>query len=208
MEPTRPRAICRSGTRLIRTSRPSMMDIPVWVLALAIAVAGASNQDWARADREIRRLSPSVFPNLPMAVRAELGRRGCLIPQPFTARRPENVIRGHFTSPAQTDWAVLCSIAGVSSILVFRGGSVINVAELQRLPDRTFLQVVADNLAIGYSRAIGVANARLIRKYQKEFGGLVPSPLDHEGINDIFVEKGSSVWYWHRGQWLELQGAD
>jgi hypothetical protein len=180
----------------------------VRLLAIVIGVAGAGSQDWARAEREIRQLSPSAFPNLPITIQMDLGRRGCLIPQPFTATRAGNVVRGHFTSPAQTDWAVLCSKAGESSILVFRGGSVADVAELQRLPDRTFLQVVGANFVIGYSRAVTVASARVIREYQKAFGGAAPPPLDHEGIEDSFLEKGSSVWYWYRGRWLELQGAD
>jgi hypothetical protein len=177
-------------------------------LAVVAAVAVAGGQDWDRAEREIRRLSPSAFPDLPMAIRADLARRGCLIPQPFSARRPENVIRGRFTSASQRDWAVLCSIAGTSSILVFRAGSVTDVAELQPFPDRTFLQVIGDNFAVGYSRAIGVADARFIREHHRQYGGPEPPPLDHDGIDDIFVEKGSSVWYWYRGQWLKLQGAD
>jgi hypothetical protein len=53
-----------------------------------------------------------------------------------------------------------------------------------------------------------VASARLIREYQRGFGGPASPPLDHDGIDDSFLEKGSSVWYWYRGQWLELQGAD
>jgi hypothetical protein len=29
-----------------------------------------------------------------------------------------------------------------------------------------------------------------------------------DGINNIFVEKGSLVWYWDGGRWLKLTGAD
>jgi hypothetical protein len=35
-----------------------------------------------------------------------------------------------------------------------------------------------------------------------------PPPLDHDGIDDGVVEKGSSVWYWYRGRWLELTGSN
>jgi hypothetical protein len=69
-----------------------------------------------------------------------------------------------------------------------------------------FLQVVGANGAIGYSRALGVANAKYIREHNRNDPNL--PRLNHDGINDIFVEKGSSVWYWYGGRWLELSGAD
>jgi hypothetical protein len=94
----------------------------------------------------------------------------------------------------------------VSSILVFRSGSVSSVAELASFPDSTFLQVVGPNDAIGYSRAIVAATAGYIRERNRSNPKL--PRLDHDGINDLFVEKGSSVWYWDGGRWLELDGAD
>jgi len=32
--------------------------------------------------------------------------------------------------------------------------------------------------------------------------------LDHDGINDTFVEHASVVWYWYGRRWLQLTGAD
>jgi len=121
-------------------------------------------QDWSRADRESTRLLPSAFPILPAAVRADLERRGCTIPQPYGAKSPENVIAGAFTRKGDIDWAVLCSIRRISTILIYREGSVHNVDRLERFPDSTFLQVVAydagGNPMPGYSRAIGRADAK------------------------------------------------
>src|SRR5689334_18492660 len=71
------------------------------------------------ADRQVVRLSPAAFPELPKNLRAELQRRGCKIPQLPMVRGRQNVIKGQFAKPGQTDWAVLCSIERVSSILVF-----------------------------------------------------------------------------------------
>jgi hypothetical protein len=51
-------------------------------------------------------------------------------------------------------------------------------------------------------------DARFISQHHKRYGGPEPPPLDHEGINDAFVEKASGVWYWYRGKWLRLSGAD
>jgi len=96
----------------------------------------------------------------------------------------------------------------VSSILVFRGGSPAAVAELAREPDLTYLQVVDVGDVVGYSRALGVADAKYIREHHRQYGGPKPPRLDHDGINDIFIEKGSVVWYWSNGRWLQLTGAD
>ncbi len=165
----------------------------------------ASAQDWEKADFETKRLPPSAFPSLPTAIRQDLEKRKCTIPQAHTARRPGNVISGRFTSVAQTDWAVLCSIKRASSILVFRGGSVVSVEELASHSDLTFLQVVGPGV-VGYSREIVAATAEYIRAHGR--GDARLPRVTHEGINDLFVEKGSSVWYWSGGRWLELPGAD
>jgi hypothetical protein len=53
-----------------------------------------------------------------------------------------------------------------------------------------------------------VADQEYIRVHYEAFGSLKPPPLDHEGINDAFIEKGSHVWYWYDGQWMQLAGSD
>ena len=68
----------------------------------------------------------------------------------------------------------------------------------------TVLKVSPDTVM----RALRVADRRYIREQHAAFGGPQPPPLDHDGINDIYVEKASVVWYWYRGKWLHLQGAD
>jgi hypothetical protein len=168
--------------------------------------SAGTGQDWAGADVATTRLRPAAFPDLPVAVRKDLERRGCTVPQSFAAARAENVARGRFTSATGRDWAVLCSVARVSTILVFRGGTVPAVAELGRSPDSNFLQAVDDHGAVGYSRAIAVADARMIRAHNRDNPDL--PRLDHDGINDIFVEKASTIWYWYRGRWLGLSGVD
>lgn len=161
-----------------------------------------------RARQEMVRLQPSAFHELSTPVRQELERRGCSIPQAFSTRAPHNVIRGRFTTPTQEDVAVLCSKERASSILVFRGGSAASVAELASLQDAGFLQVVGPDGAIGFSRKLAVADPGYIREHHERYGGPEPPALDHDGINDLFVEKASVVWYWDGGRWLQLTGAD
>lgn len=149
---------------------------------------------------------PGQSPSPPLT--AKDWTRADTVPQSFTTHTPHDVVRGRFTSSPQQDVAVLCSKDGVSSILVFRGGSAASMMEVSRQPDSIFLQVVASGGVIGYSRALDVANPEYIRKHHGRYGGRKPPSLDHDGINDIFIRKASVVWYWYRGRWLQLQGAD
>jgi hypothetical protein len=181
----------------------------IWLqlVALMSGVPQISAEAWNVADRMTKRLPPSAFSNLPTQLRTDLERRGCTIPQPYGASEPDNVIRGRFTSSGQTDWAVLCSRAQVSSILLFRGGSPSAVVELASRPDRHSLQGVGGG-RIGFSRKLGVATPKSIQDFYKAYGGHRPPPLDHDGIEDAFVDKASVIKYWYRDRWLDLQGSD
>jgi hypothetical protein len=178
-----------------------------WALLCVVAFASVVAQNWASADAVIKNLKPSAFTNIPTAVRAELEHRGCTVPQPYNSMHPANIVSGRFTSGKQIDWAALCSRERISAILVFRGGSTTDVAELAREPDISYLQGVGDGI-IGFSRSLGVADAKYIRKHHDPRSRTRLPPLDHEGITDTFVEKASVVWYWSGGRWLQLAGAD
>lgn len=163
--------------------------------------------DWARADATMTRLLPSRVSMLPAAVRDELNKRGCRIPQPglAPATTTRNVIRGHFLSPTSEDWAVLCSRARRSAILVFRGGAATHVDELGAADDASYLEAIAPGRA-AFSRDISPATAAAIRAHRAETD---PRPtLDHDGIDDAFLEKGSTIWFWSTDRWLKLSGAD
>ena len=183
-----------------------MMSVFVAVMAIIAGLWSGGAQDWDKADLATRRSPPSAFPELPASIQKDLTRRGCTIPQPDDAT-DANVIKGRFASARQTDWAVLCSIRRISSILVFRNESPSLVAELAAQPDRGSLRVIVDGV-IGYSRVLGVADADFIRVHYQRYGGTKPPPLDHDGIEDAALESASVVWYWYRGHWLELTGAN
>lgn len=159
------------------------------------------------AERQIVRLPPAAFPELPGKVAGALRRRGCTIPQEAFAKKPHNVIRGQFARPGQTDWAVLCSVKGVSTILVFWNGAELNPDAIGAGPDSGWLQVVGED-QIGYSRAISPVGRAFILGHYQAYGGPKPPPIDHQGIDDAFVGKASVTWYLHGGKWLSLTGAD
>ena len=172
-------------------------------LLVAPAPAGT---EWTRADHEMVRVRPARFGALPAPIRSELDRRGCTIPQPFTAdtEHLENAIRGRFVSRASADWAVLCSRNRRSAILVFRSGDVSTIDEIGAEDDVTRLQVTGPG-RIGYSRRISAVRARELRELDRSRDPGLPMP-DHDGIQDAFIEKGSIVWYWSGRRWLRIAG--
>jgi hypothetical protein len=175
---------------------------------VALPVHAQTRNDWAAAARAIRRLPPSSFPQLPRVIQDALEKRRCTIPQSFYPERLHNVVSGSFARLGQRDWAVLCSVDGRSTILVFWAGRVTPPpAELAPADDATFLQGIG-NGKIGYSRAIDRADTAWIREHAEAYDGPLPKRLDHDGIDDAFVEKASQVFYYEDGAWHGLAGSD
>src|ERR1700680_309938 len=159
------------------------------------------------AERRIVRLPPTAFRELPRNVVRELQHRGCTIPQEAFTRKQHNVIRGEFAKSGQTDWAVLCSVNGVSTILIFWNGSENSPVAIAPMEDRNFLQGITAN-EIGFSRGIAPVGKDFIMRHYDAYGGQKPPPIDHQGIDDAFIEKASVTWYFQDGKWLKLTGAD
>jgi hypothetical protein len=166
--------------------------------------------DWDGAARKIRRLPPDAFPQLSATVAAVLRARGCRVPQPdhmIDAPGPVSIIRGQFFAKGQSGWAVLCSKDGFSTILVFRSDADGKPVELAKSEDKAWLQSLGGD-RIGYSRMIQPVGQGFILRHYRAYGGPQPPPIDHEGIDDIFLGKASQVHYYHQGNWLKLTGAD
>ena len=186
-----------------------MRAIPVVLVLMALPTQTQApvvpNDPWTEADRATVRLAPEEFTEVPRSLQRELRRRGCSIPQPYTNGGRQNVISGEFTRIGQIDWAVLCSRERQSSILVFRAGDPQQAEELAPRADANFLQRT-DAIHIGFSRALAVASTDYIRQHARS--GDETRVITHAGINDIFVDKASVVWYWDQRQWLQLSGAN
>jgi hypothetical protein len=185
-----------------------LLTLFIATAALCVAQTGRERDRWQIADAAVIRLPPTAFLRLPQNIVRELQARGCTIPQTFGNQKPHNVISGEFFRKARTDWAILCSRNRRSSILIFRSGSAQKISEIAKAPDSSFLQSIDENGRIGFSRAIGTVGRDYILKHYRDYGGPKPPPIDHQGINDAFIEKASVVHYYHRGSWLELRGAD
>ena len=128
--------------------------------------------DWNRADIETVRLAANLFPDLSADVVSDLSPQDCMVPQPWLAAEPANVVYGRFLEPGQIDAAVLCSIGRVSSILLYRGNSTDHAAELvATMADSVYLQDVGRG-RMGFSRQIGVADSEPVRDKLTSLGRL------------------------------------
>jgi hypothetical protein len=175
---------------------------PSQSIALVVALFTAQSPQ-----PQILRLSPSAFPDVPANLVHELQRRGCTVPQETFSKKRNNLIKAELAKPGQTDWAVLCSVKGVSTIIVFWNGSEKNPAAISPAGDSNYVQSLGHG-EFGYSRGIDAVGRDFIMRHYDAYGGPKPPPIDHQGIEDVFIEKASVVWYFYEGQWLKLAGAD
>ena len=154
----------------------------------------------------VRLLPPSAFPNLPLAFRKQLEARGCQIPQEAFdgGKSANNVIAGEFANKGQKDWAVLCSKGGSSSILVFWGKGTPCSSELRSSEDNSYLQGDGSGHFV-YSRKIRPVTEGQLQGYaDRPPAGL----MNHQGIEDSFSGKGSSVFSCIEGKWQQVASAE
>lgn len=181
------------------------------LLALAVAPAHARAQEIQFHKLPIRRLSPRAISQLPHEITRYLVKGGYTIPQLWVEgpadpyRKPHNVIRGSFRKRGEVDWAALCSRNDTSAIVIFWGGQATDRTEFGRAADDDWTQDIDGKRNLGYSRLLMTASPKRILEKN-------PSPEPgatlHDAIEDVFAEKGSSIYYWKNGVWLDLEGSD
>lgn len=159
-------------------------------------------------DSAIKRLPLKEFQQLPKAIIRSLETQGCSVPQAYDKPPLQNVISGEFMRRAQRDWAVLCSINGVSSIWVFWGGSAKAISKIAEAEDAGYLQTIDEYGTLGFSRSIAAVGKEYIIKHSRAYDGPKLPPIHHQGIDDAYLGKASTIRYYYREKWLELQGAD
>ena len=171
---------------------------------LTLEVAGAS---------AVTFVAPSTFAGMPTAVRRDLEGRGCQVPQAFGEPQPHNVIEGHFLSATSRDIAVLCSVGGVSSILVYAQGRAETPLALARAADSDYLQTIDGDGTWGFSRRLEALRAphfaRLLDRPPAATGqDPHPARIEHDAIGDAFLLKGRTAHYWTGSRWLAISIAD
>lgn len=164
---------------------------------------------WVPAAEDLPQIyrSPMKVSDLPAEVAGSLTESGCLIPRALTGH--SNVVFGELAAAGQQDLAIICSVNGVSQIKIFWGGESSCPALDNHSPDWGLLYRAVQ---WEYYWAVSIAAPAHIRQYYEKYPNECPPeglpPLDHDGLEDIIVEKGSRILYCHNGRWLSLCGAD
>ena len=149
---------------------------------------------------EVRHLPVSSFPGLPLEVAGQLTDRGCLIPQTYEARRPENVVHASLESPGSSDWAVLCSVQGTVRLLVFFGSVPDKPTTLATATETQRLQPHFGTPVLGFNWGIDPATPDAIHQAQI---GLTPRPprVDHDALADSDIDKKTIYHFYAKGAW-------
>ena len=148
----------------------------------------------AHVPYRIRLLPVSSFPRLPAQVAQKLDAMGCMIPQTYAAHQPENVISGSFEKKGSSDWAVLCSVQGVTTLYVFFQSNPAHPIAMRHQSDSLWLGKEWGE-DFGSAWGIAVRPANLMRRSDQ---------ADHDGIEDDFLDQSSMVHYFKGGQWTTL----
>jgi hypothetical protein len=155
----------------------------------------------------IRHLPISSFPGLPDEFAVLLNRRGCLIPQTYEAHRPENVIHASLERPGSSDWAVLCSVQGTVSLLVFFSSAPASLHVLSAAPETERLQAHDPSGVLGFNWGIDPASPEQVRQAQ---AGLLhrPAPVDHDALADSLVDHHTVYHFYLKNAWIVLEMPD
>jgi len=151
----------------------------------------------------IRRLPLNAFPDLPDAIAGQLNQRHCLIPQSYQAHHPENVVHASLERAGSSDWALLCSANGQTSLLVFFGSTPGRAAVLTTTPERQRLQTHDSSGVLGFDWAIDPASPDAVHQAQS---GLERKPpkIDHDALADSTVDRKTLYRFYSRGAWTLL----
>jgi hypothetical protein len=171
-----------------------------------LVISGHLTIDGREVPYRIRHLPVSSFPDLPEPVATTLSALGCLIPQTYEAHRPENVIHGSFEHPGSDDWAILCSVKGNVTLLVFFASNfaaqpvvLAGQAETDRLQTHDISGVLGFNWGIDPATPQRVHEAQAAMTHR-------PPPPDHDSIADSIVDQ-RTVYHLHLpdGTWEKLK---
>lgn len=139
--------------------------------------------------------------------------RNCQIPTPGAWRA--NVITGAFTAKGAVEWAVLCSVRDTSQILIFNAKNAALVDSLNRSSDSNWIQSYGNSTWL-FSRVIDVVpmtrlNIVPIDTTSEDvlyYGASLPKPIDHDGIDEAFLDKASTTLYFAQGRWFSVVSGD
>jgi len=155
----------------------------------------------------IRHLPVNSFPLLPPPVQDELTGRGCLIPQTYEARQPENAVHASLERSGSSDWAVLCSAKGEVSLLVFFASSPAGPMTLAVAPETERLQSHGSSPVLGFDWAIDPASPEQVHQAQMSMRHIPVRP-DHDALADSVIDRKTIYHFYQKNAWMLLDTQD
>jgi len=172
----------------------------------SLNVSGQVMVDGRTTPYLVRHLPVDAFPQLPAAVGEVLVRRGCLIPQTYEAHQPENVINASFERHGSSDWAVLCSVNGKVSLLVFFSDAR-DPMTLASAPETDRLQAHGTANALGFNWGIDSAPPESV--HEAQIGMSHPPPrIDHDALADSVIDGRTIYRVFAKGAWTVIDTRD
>jgi hypothetical protein len=151
----------------------------------------------------IRRLPVNAFPDLPSEVVEQLNQRECMVPQSYEAHHPENVVRASLERAGSSDWALLCSVDGKVSLLVFFGSAPRRPTVLATLPEKDRLQRHDSSGVMGFDWAIDPATPEAVHQAQSGMERKPPR-IDHDALADRMIDGKTRYRFFSKGKWTSL----
>ena len=155
----------------------------------------------------VRHLPVNAYPQLPAAVKERLTHRGCLIPQTYEAHQPENVIHASLERRGSADWAVLCSVNGTVSLLVFLSNRDGEPSVLASAPETSRLQSHGASNVLGFNWSIDPASPEQVHDAQLGMRH-PPARLDHDALADSAVEHNTIYRFFSKDTWTVIDTQD
>jgi hypothetical protein len=155
----------------------------------------------------IRSLPVSSFPDLPHTIAETLLAQGCVIPQTYEAKRPENVIHGNLERPGSSDWAVLCATNGRVSLLVFfASASPEKPTVLAAAAETDRLRAHGATGELGFDWGIDAAGPKRVHDAQAGMAHRPPPP-DHDCLADTTLDRQTVYHFYEHGDWKNIEVA-
>jgi hypothetical protein len=151
----------------------------------------------------IRRLPVNAFPDLPSEVVEQLNQRECMVPQSYEAHHPENVVRASLERAGSSDWALLCSVDGKVSLLVFFASAPRRPTVLATLPEKDRLQRHDSSGVMGFDWAIDPATPEAVHQAQSGMERKPPR-IDHDALADRMIDGKTRYRFFSKGKWTSL----
>ena len=130
-----------------------------------------------------------------------------MIPQTYEAHGPENVIHGSFRRAGEKDWAVLCSVHGTVSLLVFFDGAAESPEVLATAAETSRLELNNASGKMEFDWGIDVATPELVHQAQTQMRHR-PARADHDSIADSIID-GATVYRFYTGTaWTTVETSD